>query len=56
MHYAVDDRLLIIIAGDSAVSNIYGTNLGRLQELKAKYDPNNVFHKMHSINPLTETA
>ncbi|OJJ78979.1 FAD-binding oxidoreductase [Aspergillus glaucus CBS 516.65] len=35
--------------GDSAVSNIYGANLGRLQEIKAKYDPTNVFHKMHPI-------
>ncbi|KAK9857404.1 FAD linked oxidase [Penicillium brevicompactum] len=35
--------------GDSAVSSIYGQNLGRLQGLKVKYDPNNVFHKMHAI-------
>ncbi|KAH3204460.1 hypothetical protein KXV92_008368 [Aspergillus fumigatus] len=35
--------------GDSVVDNIYGENLGRLQELKAKYDPHNVFHKMHPI-------
>ncbi|KAL2864044.1 FAD-binding oxidoreductase [Aspergillus lucknowensis] len=36
--------------GDSVVSNIYGENLGRLKELKAKYDPANVFRKMHPIN------
>ncbi|EAW11715.1 FAD-binding oxidoreductase [Aspergillus clavatus NRRL 1] len=35
--------------GDSVVTNIYGENLGRLQALKAKYDPSNVFHKMHPI-------
>lgn len=35
--------------GDSVVSNIYGGNLGRLQGIKAKYDPKNVFHKMHPI-------
>ncbi|GAB1213012.1 hypothetical protein ATERTT37_002161 [Aspergillus terreus] len=35
--------------GDSVVNNIYGDNLGRLQEIKAKYDPTNVFHKMHAI-------
>ncbi|CAG7936334.1 unnamed protein product [Penicillium nalgiovense] len=35
--------------GDSLVSNIYGENLQRLQEVKEKYDPKNVFHKMQPI-------
>ncbi|KAF9887342.1 hypothetical protein FE257_010337 [Aspergillus nanangensis] len=35
--------------GDSVVNNIYGANLPRLQAIKAKYDPTNVFHKMHGI-------
>ncbi|KAJ5769750.1 uncharacterized protein N7511_001801 [Penicillium nucicola] len=35
--------------GDAAVANIYGENLGRLQQVKAKYDPKNVFHKMQPI-------
>ncbi|KAJ5143431.1 FAD linked oxidase N-terminal [Penicillium bovifimosum] len=35
--------------GDSVVNNIYGGNLERLQGIKAKYDPTNVFHKMQPI-------
>ncbi|KAJ5245811.1 CAZyme family AA7 [Penicillium chermesinum] len=35
--------------GDSAVPNIYGENMSRLQEVKAKYDPGNIFHKMHPV-------
>ncbi|KAJ5179084.1 FAD linked oxidase N-terminal [Penicillium capsulatum] len=35
--------------GDSAVANIYGSHLERLREVKARYDPKNVFHKMQPI-------
>lgn len=45
-----------MVAGDSAVSNIYGAKLGQLQKLKAKYDPTNVFHKMHPISLDAGTA
>lgn len=38
--------------GNSAVPNIYGVNLRKLQGLKAKYDPTNVFNKMQPIEPV----
>ncbi|KAB8071027.1 hypothetical protein BDV29DRAFT_179878 [Aspergillus leporis] len=36
--------------GDAVVNNIYGGNLDRLKEIKAHYDPKNVFHKMHPVS------
>ncbi|KAB8237538.1 hypothetical protein BDV23DRAFT_170489 [Aspergillus alliaceus] len=36
--------------GDVVVNNIYGGNLERLKGVKAKYDPNNLFHKMHPVS------
>jgi FAD/FMN-containing dehydrogenase len=32
-----------------AVAAAYGTNFQRLQEIKAKYDPENFFHMNHNI-------
>jgi FAD/FMN-containing dehydrogenase len=30
---------------------IFGLNLPRLQKLKLKYDPKNIFNKMHPVKP-----
>ena len=38
-------------AGDSALAAAYGPNLARLQAIKAKFDPDNVFHLNVNIPP-----
>ena len=37
--------------GDQALAAAYGPNLSRLRQLKAKYDPENVFHVNVNIKP-----
>jgi hypothetical protein len=36
---------------DDIAASVYGPNYPRLQELKAKYDPENVFHTNVNIRP-----
>ena len=45
LNYLGDDQ------GDDAVRTAYGPNYERLQELKRRYDPDNVFHHNHNIKP-----
>jgi len=45
VNYLADDE-----HGD-AVAASYGPNYRRLQQLKAKYDPENFFHMNHNIRP-----
>ncbi|PGH16189.1 hypothetical protein AJ79_01956 [Helicocarpus griseus UAMH5409] len=39
--------------GDATVSEIFGQNIVRLQQLKAQYDPNCIFDKYHAIKPIS---
>jgi FAD/FMN-containing dehydrogenase len=41
----------IMEEGDDRVRTIYGPNYDRLAEIKAKYDPDNVFHVNQNIKP-----
>ena len=36
-----------------AIATAYGPNYRRLQEIKAKYDPENLFHMNQNIRPLS---
>lgn len=38
-------------SGGEKIKNVFGSNLGRLSELKKKYDPNMVFNKWYPISP-----
>jgi FAD/FMN-containing dehydrogenase len=46
VNYLGDDE-----QGD-AVATAYGPNYRRLQAIKAKYDPENIFHMNQNIRPL----
>jgi FAD/FMN-containing dehydrogenase len=37
--------------GGGRVENAYGANFARLQAIKRKYDPENVFHHNQNIKP-----
>ena len=45
LNYLGDDQ------GDDAVRAAYGPNYVRLQELRRRYDPDNVLHHNHTIKP-----
>ena len=45
LNYLGDDQ------GADAVRGAYGPNYERLLELKRRYDPENVFHHNHNIDP-----
>jgi hypothetical protein len=48
VNYLGDDE-----AGDHPVAAAYGPNYRRLQEIKTKYDPNNLFHMNQNIRPVS---
>jgi FAD/FMN-containing dehydrogenase len=45
LNYLGDDQ------GEDAVRGAYGPNYDRLVELKQRYDPENVFHNNHNVQP-----
>jgi Berberine and berberine like len=42
--------------GDQSVRDTFGANLGRLQAVKRKYDPNNLFRLNHNISPADRSS
>ncbi len=42
--------------GDQSVRNTFGANLGRLQSVKRKYDPDNLFRLNHNIPPADRSS
>jgi len=51
--YFADARYVNYLADDepTEMGSVYGQNLSRLRTLKAKYDPDNVFHLNQNIRP-----
>lgn len=47
LNYLGDDQ------GDEAIRAAYGPNYERLREIKRRYDPENVFHLNHNVDPGT---
>ena len=50
VNYLDDDEI------SHPVAAAYGPNYRRLQEIKAKYDPNNFFHMNQNIRPLASVG
>jgi FAD/FMN-containing dehydrogenase len=46
----------VTLAGDRSVAELFGDNMERLKKLKTKYDPKNLFNKMHPINTTPNVA
>jgi FAD/FMN-containing dehydrogenase len=46
LNYLGDDD-----SGSAALASAYGPNLARLRQIKAQYDPDNVFHLNVNITP-----
>jgi FAD/FMN-containing dehydrogenase len=40
---------------DEKSKDVFGRNYERLQELKAKYDPQNMFNKLFAVTPKAVT-
>ena len=52
---SVNTNAATAIACDAMPAEAFGPNYPKLQKLKAKYDPNNVFNKLHAITPSLES-
>ena len=53
----IDRRYVNYLSADDANASgtaVYGANFERLAALKARYDPENVFHLNHNIEPRAE--
>lgn len=45
------DLCVLRVEYDGKSRDVFGPNLARLQELKARFDPDNMFNKLFSVAP-----